>query len=180
MQSSSGTRDLLQADKYRQTWMDFFRAHRDALFQTALLLSADPDTAEAGMASAIDVVDMSEAPEKADWAILQDIVARQTIQSVNRVAPRQIAKARSMLQSGLWPVLQLEQSPRVCLVLRMLLRYATSSCAQMLGIEEVGVRTLLRLAILQLQRAVVEEDCVMTSIEAPLATEAVRTVPEAF
>lgn len=158
--------------------MAFFRANCDALFQTALLLSADPEAAEAGLAAAIDFGDMSKAPEQGDLAILQDIVVRQTIQNVHRAPSPQIAKARSMLQSGLWPVLQVEQSPRVCFVLRMLLGYATSSCALVLGIEESGVRTLLKLAILQLQHAVMAEDCTTTPSDAPAATEELRTLPQ--
>jgi DNA-directed RNA polymerase specialized sigma24 family protein len=63
-----------------------------------------------------------------------------------------------MLQPGLWPVLQIDRQPRVCFVLRMLLGYATSSCAQMLAIEEQVVKAALQNAILQLQHAMTAND----------------------
>jgi hypothetical protein len=58
-----------------------------------------------------------------------------------------------MLQPGLLPVLQLERFPRVCFVLLMLVGYPTSACAGMLGIDEGGVKVLLRVAVLQLHHA---------------------------
>ena len=160
MQARSEFQESPGSDNCRQAWTAFFKANCDALFQTALLLSADPDTAEAGVAATIDSVDISRAPKIDELSILQERVARQTIPNVRVVTSPQMAKARSMLQSGLWPVLQVEQSPRACFVLRTFLGYATSSCAQMLGMEETAVRTLLRLAILQLHDAVIRKDCV--------------------
>jgi hypothetical protein len=47
----------------------------------------------------------------------------------------------------------LERFPRFCFVLRMLLGYATSACAAMLGINEGNVKVLLRVAVLQLHHA---------------------------
>ena len=136
------------------TWRAFFEAHWDALFQTALLLSADLDEAEANIAATIDAVDLSKPPAELDLSILQEKLARRTIQTALASPCPKVSEARSLLQAGLQPVLQIEKFPRVCFVLRTLLGYATSSCAQMLGIEETAVRTLLRIAILQLNDTV--------------------------
>ena len=55
-----------------------------------------------------------------------------------------------MLQAGLLPVLQLERFHRVCFVLRMLFGYATSACAELLGVDEGAVKALVQAAVLQL------------------------------
>ena len=66
-----------------------------------------------------------------------------------------------MLQSGLWPVLELECPPRVCFVLRVLLGYTISSCSRMMNLEESTVRDLLQTGAIQLCRATVgnANDC---------------------
>ena len=137
-----------------KNWKAFFQVHSDALFQTALLLSADPEEAEASIAATLESVDLSKPPAKAQLLMLQEKLARRTIQAAHASESPRISEARSLLQAGLQPVLQIERFPRVCFVLRTLLGYATSSCAQMLGIEEAAVRMLLRVAILQLHGTV--------------------------
>jgi hypothetical protein len=87
------------------------------------------------------------------FAILKTAIVLRSVQSAPPFSPSDTANARSMLQPGLWPVLQIERQPRLCFVLRMLLGYATSSCAQMLAIEEQAVKALLQNALLQLQHA---------------------------
>ena len=142
------------ADGCPKAWTRFFQVHCDQLFQTALLLSADPDEAEASIAATLGSVDFSKPPTESELVILQEKIARQTIQNAAASESPKIFEARSLLQDGLQPVLQIQRFPRVCFVLRMLLGYATSSCAQMLSIDETAVRTLLRIAVLQLHATV--------------------------
>ncbi len=137
-----------------KAWKSFLQAHFSELFQTALLLSADPEEAEASVAAALDSIDLSKPPAETEFLILQDRLARQTIQNTHPSDASKTSEARSLLQGGLQPVLQIERFPRLCFVLRTLLGYATSSCAQMLGIEEPAVRTFLRIAVLQLHNSV--------------------------
>jgi hypothetical protein len=129
------------------------KAHLDSLFQTALLLTAEPETAEASVASSLDAVDLSTLPQENAFAALKEAIVLRSVQSARPLSPSDTLNARAMLQPGLWPVLQIERQPRVCFVLRMLLGYATSSCAQMLAIEEQVVKAALQNGILQLQHA---------------------------
>ena len=138
---------------YEKTWKDVFQTNLDALFQLALLLTADSREAEANLATVVSTLDFSKQPDEDALAVLQTAVAQQSIESRGAIFSAGTVEARSMLQPGLLPVLQLERSPRVCFVLRMLLGYATSACAGMLGIEEDGVKVLLRAAVLQLHHA---------------------------
>jgi hypothetical protein len=135
---------------YQETWKDVFQANLDALFQLALLLTADPQEAEAHLAAVISTLDYSKPPDEDALAVIHAALARQSVGSGGIMSSAGVAGARSMLQRGLLPVLQLEHFPRVCFVLRMLFGYATSACAGMLGIDEGGVRVLLRVAVLQL------------------------------
>jgi hypothetical protein len=138
---------------YQETWRDVFQANLYALFQMALLLTADSQKAEANLATVIRTLDFSKQPHEDALAVIQTALARQSIGSGGIISPAGIAGARSMLQPGLLPVLQLERFPRVCFVLRMLFGYATSACAGMLGIDEGSVKVLLRVAVLQLHHA---------------------------
>jgi hypothetical protein len=134
------------------------KANLDSLFQTALLLTAEPETAEASVVSSLDGVDLSALPQEKAVAILKEAIVLRSVQSARLLSPSDTVNARSMLQPGLWPVLQIERQPRVCFVLRMLLGYATCSCAQMLAIEEQVVKVALQNAILQLQHAMTAND----------------------
>jgi hypothetical protein len=134
------------------------KANLDSLFQTALLLTAEPETAEESLASSLDGVDLSALPQENSFAILKEAIVLRSVQSARLLSPSDTANARSMLQPGLWPVLQIDRQPRVCFVLRMLLGYATSSCAQMLAIEEQVVKAALQNGILQLQHAMTAND----------------------
>ena len=141
---------------YQETWKDVFQANLDALFQLALLLTADSQEAEANLATVISTLDFSKQTDKDALAVIQGALVRQSIGSggiISLAGAAGAAGARSMLQSGLLPVLQLERLPRVCFVLRMLFGYATSACARILGIDECGVRVLLGVAVLQLRQS---------------------------
>ena len=145
--------ELSSKGGYQETWKDVFQATLDALFQMALLLTADSQEAEANLATVISTLDLSKRPDKDALTVIQTALVRQSIGSGGIVSPAGVVEARSMLQPGLLPVLQLERFPRVCFVLRMLFGYATSACAEMLGIDEGGVKVLLRAAVLQLHHA---------------------------
>lgn len=134
-------------------WKEVFQDNLDALFQLALLLTADSQEAEAHLATVISTLDFSKQTDEDALAVIQAALARQSIGSGGAISTAGAAQARSMLQPGLLPLLQLERLPRVCFVLRMLFGYATATCARMLGIDEGGVRVLLSIAVLQLHRA---------------------------
>ena len=152
-------KSMVQRDAgYQQTWKEFYRINCDALFQTALLLSADPEVAEAALMTGIDSINPLKPPGKDEFLALQTTIVRHCICSASGAKTSATStKAGSMLQAGLRPILQLEGSPRICYVLRMLLGCAISSCAQMLGMDEGEVKRLVRVAIVQLHRAVAVE-----------------------
>jgi hypothetical protein len=135
---------------YQEAWKDVYQVNLDALFQLALLLTGDSQEAEANVTTVISGIDLSKQPGKDALTVLQTAVAERSIGSVGASSPTGVAEALSLLQPGLLPVLQLERVPRVCFVLRMMLGYATSACAVMLGIEEGAVKRLLQVAVLQL------------------------------
>ena len=139
--------------RYQERWNDVFQANLAALFQMALLLTADSQAAEDDLATVITTFDVSKRPDDDALPVIRAALARQSIGSVRVISPVGVAGSRSMLQPALLPVLQLERFPRFCFVLRMLFGYATSVCAGMLGIDEGSVKVLLRIAVLQLHDA---------------------------
>src|SRR3954454_9645514 len=90
------------------------KANLDSLFQTALLLTAEPETAEESLASSLDGVDLSVLPQDNSFAILKEAIVLRCIQSARRPAPSDTANARSMPQRGLWPLRQSDRQPGVC------------------------------------------------------------------
>jgi hypothetical protein len=152
---TSFTQDAPRAEQiYPQEWTAFFKDNCHALFQTALLLSADPDEAEAIIVAALDSIDVANPPSEPDVAALHIELVRKSMERARPIRFNKVAQAQSMLHSALRPVLEIERSPRICFVLRMLLGHATSSCARWMNIEEQAARTLLRIAVLQLQNAI--------------------------
>src|ERR1700730_17479861 len=105
---------------YQETRTDVFRANLGALFQLALLLTADSREAEANLATVISTLDFSKQPDEDALALIQTALVRLSIGSGGTLSPAGVAEARTILQPGLLPVLQLEHFPRVCFVLRML------------------------------------------------------------
>jgi hypothetical protein len=137
----------------RLSWIAILKVNCSSLFQTALLVSADPRVAEAGVMAAVEEFDVLLPPKDQDIGELHKTVAVNAIKSLRSQGSLSASQARSMLQPGLWPLLQVDQCPRICYVLRMLLGCAMSSCAQILGLEESDVRALLQVALLQLCQA---------------------------
>jgi hypothetical protein len=133
-----------------EVWTAIVKDNGAKLFQTALLLCADPDKAEACLIATICDSDISRAPAPNEPALFQAQLVRNAVQSVGPAVSSKIDEASSMLQHDLRPILLVERSPRLCFVLRVLLGYATSVCTQILGVDETAIRELLRIAIVQL------------------------------
>ena len=134
---------------YEQAWKSFLQVHCNSMFQTALLLSADAHVAEA-LAESIGDLDLSNPPGKHSLAIWERAVMTRSIGAREPASVEEGSMARSMLQSGLWPVIEIERYPRICFVLRVLLGYAAAFCAQTLGVAESEIQTLLQKALTQL------------------------------
>jgi hypothetical protein len=66
-------------DRCQQTWTSFFKANMNSLFQTALLLSADPDVAEHNIAASFENIDFSQAPGTDAFGALQESVVTKSI-----------------------------------------------------------------------------------------------------
>ncbi len=147
--------DYPLAQDYRQGWLELFRANLNELFELALLLTADPLRAEAGVTRSIESLDVFAQP---DIKILKKTVALHSTSEGSVRSTLGTSHARSMLRQGLWPVLQVARSPRACFVLKVLMGYGTSACAGMLGIEQHAISTLLRMAILRLNSAVIASE----------------------
>ena len=153
MQSSNEERSRakLETSSSEREWIEFLELNSNAMFQVALLLSADVYTAEAALLNSIDELEIRRAPRQGDLDAWQYAVVARSI--VTRTTDKSGVDVlyRSMLQPGLWPVMQIERLPRTCFVLRLLLGYSRRVCAQLLGIEESKVDTLLQTAIDMLQ-----------------------------
>jgi hypothetical protein len=153
MQSSNGGRSQVQLDtnSSERECIEFLELNSNAMFQLALLLSADVYTAEAALLNSIDELEIGRAPRQGDLAAWQHSVV------VRSIATRTTEKSgvdllyRSMLQPGLWPLMPIERLPRACFVLRLLLGYPRRVCAQLLDIEESKIEKLLETAIATLQ-----------------------------
>lgn len=151
MQSSNGGRSQVQLDtnSSEREWMEFLELNSNAMFQVAMLLSADVYTAEAALLNSIDELEIRRAPLQGDLADWQHAVVARSIATRTTEKSGVDLLYRSMLQPGLWPVMQIERLPRTCFVLHLLLGYPRPACAQLLGIEESKIETLLQTAIVR-------------------------------
>ena len=148
-------------DTQSVSWGALLVASCNSLFQTALLLSADPEVAEASVAATIESIDLSHPPGQDELMNLQRIVATKTLERLDSTSACQLPAAQSMLQPGLRPLLQVDEFPRIYFVLRVLLRLAVSSSAQMLGIQEPHAQALLQTALWQLCQVSRQSNCQM-------------------
>src|SRR5260370_33182042 len=98
---------------HQERWKDLFQANLASLFELALLLTADPQEAEARLVGAIDTLDFSKQPDEDALAVLRMAIARQNTGTAGVASPAGDAEARSLLRTGLLPVLQLERSSRI-------------------------------------------------------------------
>lgn len=142
----------LDTNKSEREWIEFLELNSKAMFQVALLLSADVHTAEAALLNSIDELEMRREPGPGDLAAWQHAVVARSIATRTTEKSGVDLLYRAMLQPGLWPVMQIERLPRKCFVLHLLLGYPRPVCAQLLGIEESKVENLLQTAINALQR----------------------------
>ena len=126
--------------------MAFISANCAALFQTALLLAADAEIAESAILAAVVKVDISRPPGSDELFSLQKAVATETLKRIRSNPERVSENASAFVQTGLRPLLRLEQLPRICFVLRILLGYSSSSCAKTLELQEETVSGLLLVA----------------------------------
>jgi hypothetical protein len=148
IQANTRTRD--------QECRDFFKLNCKALFQTALLLTADALKAERALVRSIEELDVLSSPGQTSLATWERAVVMRSIEMAQLsscAAPDPMT--RHMLQVGLQPVIEIERFSRICFVLQKLLGYSTAMCAQLLNKEESAIRTLLQVALIQLQRTVV-------------------------
>lgn len=141
----------LDTNSSEREWIEFLELNSNAMFQVALLLSANVYTAEASLLNSIDELEIRRAPRQGDLAAWQHAVVARSI--ATRITEKSGVDLlyRSMLQPGLWPVMQIEGLPRTCFVLRLLLGYSRPVCAQLLGVEESRIEKLLETAIDTLQ-----------------------------
>jgi len=114
------------------------------MFQLALLLSADACAAEVALRNSIDELEVTRPPRQGDLAAWQHTVVARSITTRATQKPAVALLYRSMLHSGLWPLMQIERFPRTCFVLRLLLGYPRPVCAQLLGIEQTKLRGFFR------------------------------------
>jgi len=160
MQSSNEGRSQAKLDtnSSERECIEFLELHSNAMFQVALLLSADVYTAEAALLNSIDELEIRRPPRQGDLDAWQYAVVARSIATCTTERSGVDVRYRSMLQPGLWPVMQIERLPRTCFVLRLLLGYSRRVCAHLLGIEESKVETLLQTAIDTLHTSRAEGD----------------------
>src|SRR5258708_34892326 len=140
--------DKVSSRDHRYQWKTLVEANLSSLFELALLLTASPRSAEAGLLSSIGKIDMSLPP---DLEGLRASVALHSIRSEIVDSPAERVNACSMISGRLLPIIHLERLPRICLVLRLLLGCTTSRCVAMLGIDDADVKMLVAAAIMQIQ-----------------------------
>jgi hypothetical protein len=120
-------------------------------FRTALLISADPDTAEDVVARSIaecDAADLQHESRRQNW---RDSVVARSIEASTAFPVATGKLAATYLTPRLRPVVFIDLKPRICFVLRLLLGYSKAECAGMMRIRESEVGPLLVNALVQLQ-----------------------------
>jgi hypothetical protein len=140
----------LRYEQNRRSWTALVKANLNVLFQTALLLSEDPEIAESAVLDALGAIDVCEPPAPDQASLLQKEVATQTLKRLNANSKAKSRDVRSLLQADLCPLLRIDKLPRACFVLCLLFGYTAALCAQTLEIEESRVTEFLGLAAIQL------------------------------
>jgi hypothetical protein len=103
MQSSNGARSQAQLDtnSSEPEWIDFLELNSNAMFQLALLLSADVHTAEVALLNSIDELEITRPPRQGDFAAWQHAVVAQSMATRARQKSGVDLHYRSKLQPGL-------------------------------------------------------------------------------
>ena len=112
-------------------WKSLLEANLDRLFQTALLLTADPCRAELALTQAIEHFDLSAPPSPDAIKRIELEIVFHGFQAGPPPSPALTARTRTMIQPGLWPILQLPPDLRACFVLIVMLRCRSSVCASL-------------------------------------------------
>ena len=124
MQSSNGNPSHTEPGitGYERERRDFLRGNCNRLFQTALLLSADSQIAETALIESIEDLDLSQPPGRNTRAVWEKAVVIRSLElhkpssgpgltgqakAIRAISVRAIS-VQSMLQPGLWPVVQIE------------------------------------------------------------------------
>ncbi len=129
----------MQFEKSRREkeWKSFVAKNSKAIFQTALLLTANPQGAEAALIAGIDELDVSRQPEAEDLLIWEEAIVKLSVGIPPVLSTEEDSSFTcALLQPGLQPVMQLDRLARICFVLQILLSYTTEASADILGIEE--------------------------------------------
>ena len=157
----------MQSSGYEREWRDFLQENCNRLFQTALLLSSDSHIAETALIESIEDLDISRPPEENTLAVWEKAVVIRSLEQhkpssgpglTGQAKALRAISVRPMLQPGLWPVVQIERSPRICFILHMLLGYPIISCAQILGVKESRIHALLQMAAIQLNKNQLQQE----------------------
>ena len=136
-------------------WKRFIDRNSKAMFQTALLLAANPRGAEAALITSMDELDISRRPETHDLPIWEETVVKLSVGTPEMLSTEGDGSlACSLLQPGLRPVIQLDRLPRICFVLQLLLGYTTEACAAVLGVKESEVLVLVAEAATKLPQTI--------------------------
>lgn len=142
----------------RTEWKSFLDENSAAIFQTALLLTANPQRAESALIASIEGLDFSRQPQDDDLLIWQRAIVKLSIGTPFVPSHGENGSAaRPLLQPGLRFVMQVDRLPRICFVLQLLLGYTTDACADFLDLDESEVPVLVAEAVLQLQQMVVPQ-----------------------
>ena len=144
------TGTVLAESFYEQEWKDFVTVNGRRMFQIALLLSGGPNPAENSFIASVDDLDLSKAPGKDALAQWQAAIVTRSVRAAHCI-PAWDPVALSMLQPGLWPLMRIVGRSRIYFILRVLLRYDTGQCAQMLNVKTSETHALLSEAMKQLQ-----------------------------
>ena len=143
-------RTALTETGYEEEWKDFVTTNGRRMFQIALLLCGGAIPAENSVIASVEDFDLSMPPANDGLAFWEGAIETRSMSNAD-LAPAADSVALSMLQPGLWPVMQIVGRSRICFVLRMLLGYATPRCAQILNVGDCETRALLAKAAQQLQ-----------------------------
>jgi hypothetical protein len=145
----------LRRNCFASEWKSFVDENSKAMFQTALVLSLNPMQAEdALITSAVDF-DLSRPPCGGDRLIWERAVVKLSVGIPQWLSTNECASlARPLVQPGLRPLTQIDHLPRMSFVLRLLLRYSTEACAQILDIDKSEIPSLVTEAAIQLSRRV--------------------------
>ncbi len=142
----------LDQECFEHEWKSFVSQNSRAVFQTALLITADPKEAEAALVAGVNDFDLSRQPQPDDLQIWEEAIVKLSVAACRPAPPNgEAGPVYPLLQRALWPVVQLANLPRFCFVIRLLLGYSIKRCANILGVQESEIPALIAEAAVQLR-----------------------------